>query len=189
MRTFKSTLLILGSFGLLFLGSCSGGTQTSTSPENSNNTTKTNEVASSTAPEATKEDKKDAHDGEDGQNHSSTGDHGHDSDQGHSHESKEAQEVEQGKYHLELVTDKEDNGTHLDFSLHKGSDQSISNANVIAQVQLPDGKQQQIELKYDEQNKHYTGILADSVAGQHQVKITADVNGEKVSGRFQFDQQ
>lgn len=98
------------------------------------------------------------------------------------------QVVESGAYHLELVSEPEANGTHLDFYLQTGDNhQPIADAKVTAQVQSPDGKQQTLNLTYDVSGKHYAALLPEKAAGQYQVKITSDIKGEKVDGRFAFN--
>jgi hypothetical protein len=88
---------------------------------------------------------------------------------------------------LELVPIKEDSGTHIDFYLQKGDNhEAIPNANVTAQIQLPDGSQTKLNLAYDDDGKHYAVLLPEKATGQYQVKMTADINGEKVDGRFSF---
>lgn len=211
MKTIKPSLIALTLFSLFFLGACTQSTtennisptQTSDTPKSSEvaktspetiNTPKTDEIVDNSteinetskkdeivdaSTESTKKEEKEEHNDDDG--------HSHESGENHSHGSEEAQEIQQGDYHLEFVADKEDNGTHLDVSLHKGSEDVLTNANVNAQIQFPDGKQQELELKYNEQEKHYTGILTGLISGQYQVKITANVDSEKISGRFQFN--
>ena len=95
-------------------------------------------------------------------------------------------------------TDKELNGcishlqiyrTHLDLFVQKSDNHAaVPNAKVTAQVQLPNGKQQTLALKYDADGKHYTVLFPVKTAGQYPVKMTADINGEKVNGRFTFNQ-
>jgi hypothetical protein len=154
MKSIKSSLIILGSIGLLFLGACSNSNQTAKT-ENSPATS-----TSSTSPIA-------------------TGGHG---------ESHGGQVVETGAYHLEFVPEKEKSGTHLDFYLQKGDNhEAIPNAKVTAQVQLPDGTQKSLNLKYDTEGKHYTALLPVNATGQYQVKVTSDVDGKKLDGRFNFN--
>lgn len=75
----------------------------------------------------------------------------------------------------------------MDFYLQNGENHTaIPNAKVTAQVQFPDGTQKTIPMSYDAGGKHYTALLPGKVSGQHQVKITSEVNGEKVDGRFSF---
>ena len=99
------------------------------------------------------------------------------------------QVVESGPYHLEFVPEKEATRTHLDFYLKKGNAHAIvPDAKVTAQVQLPDGTQKSLDLKYDAKDKHYTGILAAKAKGDYKVAILSEIGGEKVNGRFSFSQ-
>jgi hypothetical protein len=101
---------------------------------------------------------------------------------------KGGQVVESGKYHLELVPEKEGSSTHLDFYLFQGDKHEIvPNAKVTADLQSPDGKQKTLAFNYDAKDKHYTAIVDDKSTGQYQVKITATIGSEKVDGRFNFD--
>ena len=87
------------------------------------------------------------------------------------------------------MPEKEANGTHLDLYLQRGNNhEAIPNAKVTAQVQMPDGTQKNLNFKYDASGKHYTTLLPGKAAGQYQMKVTADVKGEKVNGRFSFKQ-
>ena len=102
---------------------------------------------------------------------------------------KGGQVVEAGAYHLELVPEKEANGTHLDLYLQRGDNhEAIPNAKVTAQVQMPDGTQKNLNFKYDASGKHYTTMVSGKTSGQYQMRVTADVNGKKVNGRFSFKQ-
>ncbi|OWY64861.1 hypothetical protein B7486_44970 [cyanobacterium TDX16] len=102
---------------------------------------------------------------------------------------KGGQVVEAGPYHLELVPEKGEKGTHLDLYLQRGDNhEAIPNAKVTAQVQSPDGTQKNLNFKYDPSGKHYTTLLPGKATGQYQMKVTADVKGEKVNGRFSFKQ-
>ncbi|GFE68990.1 hypothetical protein [Chroococcus sp. FPU101] len=104
-------------------------------------------------------------------------------------QSRGGQVVEQGAYHLELVPEKEKDGIHLDFYLQKGDNhQAIPNSKVTGQIQLPNGTQKNLTFKYDTSGKHYTAFLPEKASGQYQVRITADINGQKVNGRFSFKQ-
>jgi hypothetical protein len=101
--------------------------------------------------------------------------------------SQGGQVVESGIYHLELVTIKGANGTHLDFYLQRGdTHEAIPNAKVTAQVQSPDGKQKSLNLAYDAKGKHYAALFPGKTTGQYQVRVVADINGKKVNGRFSF---
>ncbi|MEG3940787.1 MULTISPECIES: hypothetical protein [unclassified Microcoleus] len=160
MKMLKSSLIILGSVGLLFLGACGKGDQTS----DTNTTPPPPPVASqpaSSAPAATSAAK-----GANG-----------------------GQVVNSGPYHLEFVPEKEATGTHLDLYLQKGDKKEpVPDAKVTAQVQLPNGKQQTLALKYDPEGKHYAVVFPGKEPGQYPVKMNADINGEKVDGRFTFTQ-
>ena len=102
---------------------------------------------------------------------------------------KGGQVVESGKYHLELVPEKEGGGTHLDFYLLQGdTHESVPTAKVTADIQSPDGKQKTIPLSYDASGKHYAAALGEKATGQYQVKITATIGSEKIDGRFNFNQ-
>jgi len=160
MKTLKSSLIILGSVGLLFLGACGKGDQTS----DTNTTPPPPPAASqpaSSAPAAAPAAKG----------------------------AKGGQVVNSGAYHLEFVPEKEATGTHLDLYLQKGDKKEpVPDAKVTAQVQLPNGKQQTLALKYDPEGKHYAVVFPGQEPGQYPVKVNADINGEKVDGRFTFTQ-
>lgn len=105
----------------------------------------------------------------------------------HSHGGQGGQVVETGEYHLELVTLKEGNGTHLDFYLQKGDKhEAVPNATVTAQVQLPDGTQKALPLQYDKTGQHYYAVLSDTTPGDYKVAILSDINGKKVNARYSF---
>ena len=68
----------------------------------------------------------------------------------HSAPNKGGQVVEVGKYHLELVALPEATGTHLDFYLLTGDNhQAVADAKVTAQIEVPNGEQQTLDLIYD----------------------------------------
>jgi hypothetical protein len=97
------------------------------------------------------------------------------------------QVVEVGAYHLELVTVNEESGTHIDLFVQNGNDHSpIPEAKATAQVQLPDGTKQSLDLKYDDAGKHYATLLSEKSVGEYKVVILTEINGEKVNGRFSF---
>jgi hypothetical protein len=107
--------------------------------------------------------------------------------QSNSHGGQGGQVIETDEYHLELVTIPEATGTHLDFFLQKGDNhEAISNAKVIAQVQLPDGTQQSLDMSYDTEGKHYAVLLPATATGEYKVIILSDIGGKKVNGRFTF---
>ena len=167
MRAIKSNLIVIVSVGLLFLGACGKGDQTSdtnTSPASPPAASQPASSAPAAAPAATAKTD-------------------------HPKASKGGQVVESGAYHLEFVAEKESTGTHLDFYLQKGdTHEPVPNAKVSAQVQLPNGKQQTLAFKYDPEGKHYTVVFPGKDPGQYPVKMNADINGEKVDGRFTFTQ-
>ncbi|MBD1900022.1 hypothetical protein NDI44_12905 [Trichocoleus sp. DQ-A3] len=161
MKLLKVSLIILGSVGVLFLGACTGEQQTA-QPDNTPTEAKTNLPAVSPSKTAAKPD--------------------------HSQPSKGGKVVETGKYHLEFVPEKEANGTHLDLYLQKGdTHEAVSNANVTAQVQLPNGSQKTLDMKYDVQGKHYAVLLPEQASGEYKVVILSEINGEKANGRFTFN--
>ena len=164
MNLFKSGLIVLGSVGLFFLGACGNSNQAA------------NSDASSTGAQPAESKSSDGAAKKEPSNHADA-----------SH--KGAQVVESAPYHLEFVSEKEDNGTRLDFHLLKeDNNEEISNAKVTAQIQLPDGSQKTLPMTYEAKEKHYTALLPGKAAGQYQVKITSDIGGKKVDGRFSFNQ-
>ncbi len=164
MKLSMISLIVLGSLGILGLGACSNTNQ-ATNPSNSPS------VAQSTQPSLQQSSKTD--EASEPANVPQAG----------------GQVVESGSYHLELVTEPEAEGTHLDLYLQKGDNhEAIPNAKVMAQVQLPDGTQKTLPFSYDASGKHYTALLPGKVAGQHQVKISSEIGGEKADGRFSFGQ-
>ncbi|WP_067775997.1 hypothetical protein [Nostoc sp. NIES-3756] len=162
MKSLKSSLILLGSVGLLFLGACSKNNQAANTGNSPVVSTSTNQTPVSASP-TTK------------------------ADSGHG-ASKGGQVVETGSYHLEFVPEKEANGTHMDLYLFTGDNhEAVANAKVTAHVQLPDGKQTTIPFTYAAKDKHYTALLNEKVSGQYQVKVTANIKGEQATGRFNFN--
>ncbi|MGB7275215.1 MAG: hypothetical protein WBC69_18135 [Geitlerinemataceae cyanobacterium] len=105
----------------------------------------------------------------------------------HSQASQGGQVIESGPYHLELVSAPENDGIHLDFFLQTGDNhEAIPDANVTAQVQLPNGEQKTLDMEYDVEGKHYAVFLPTQAAGEYKVAVQTDINGEKVNGRFSF---
>ncbi|KAM3108906.1 hypothetical protein [Phormidesmis sp. 146-33] len=159
MKSFKSFSIVFASFGLLFLSACSTGNQTA-NPGSS----PASPIASSPVNESKSASPKK-----------------------HSGANQGGQVVESDNYHLEFVPEKEAEGTHLDFYLQKGDNhEAVPNAKVTAQVQLPDGTQKSLAMKYDAEGKHYKALLPGTIAGEYKVAILTDIAGEKVNGRFSF---
>jgi hypothetical protein len=163
MTSFKSGLMAASVLGLFLLGACGGGTQTTTSsPEVSSATTSA--PASSEKPGAM-----------------AAGEH--------SAMSGKGMVVESGTYHLELMPEKEAGNIHLDLFLQKSDTHAaVPSAKVTAQVQLPDGSQKSLDMKYDAEAKHYTAKLAGAKAGEYKVAVLSEINGEKVNARYSFKQ-
>lgn len=163
MGALKSGGIILGSAGLFFLGAFTSNNQAVSF--SSRSVALASEIAVKTESGSEK------------------------ATQSKQNQKKGGQVVEAGAYHLELVPEKEANGTHLDLYLQRGDNhQAIPNAKVTAQVQMPNGTQKNLNFKYDTSGKHYTTMLSEKTSGQYQMKVTADVNGKKVNGRFSFKQ-
>jgi hypothetical protein len=181
MKLFKSSVIAFGTISLIFLGACGGtGESASNKTEAAKTETATTTTAENTAKtETTKTEKPE-------KDHNHEGDHSHEHKEGeHSHG---GQVVESGQYHLELVAKKESDGMHMDFFLEKGEKhEAINNAKVTADVQLPDGTQKTVDLKYKPEGKHYFALLPGTASGQYQVRVNIDVAGEKVNGRFKFN--
>ncbi|GAP99471.1 hypothetical protein [Leptolyngbya sp. NIES-2104] len=97
--------------------------------------------------------------------------------------------VESGAYHLELMPEKQADATHLDLYVQKGDNhETIPNAKVTAQVQLPDGSQQSVPMSYDADGKHYTAKLPTVAAGEYKVAVQSEIGSEKVNARYTFKQ-
>ena len=158
MKSLKSNLIILGSVGLLFLVACNKGAQASYTKSSPASSPGDSQPASSAPAPASA---------------------GVDLNS----------DMDFGGYHFEFGSEKKATGTHLDLYLQKGDKKEpVPNAKVTAQVQLPNGKQQTLALKYDAEGKHYAVVFPGKDAGSYPVKVTADINGEKVDGRFTFNQ-
>ena len=168
MKPLTSGIIVLASAGLLLLGGCGKAAKTDNSASTpSTSPAETTAPATSTKPMA-------------------SGEHGEKSAMS---PKKGGQVVESGKYHLELVPEKEDGGTHLDFYLMKSDNhESVATAKVTADVQSPDGKQKTIPLTYDASGKHYAAPMGEKAKGQYQLKVTATIGSEKIDGRFKVDQ-
>ena len=165
MKLSKSLAIAFISLGFV-LGSCASGGEPTTPSDSS--TTSSETSAESSTNSATTAQADTAHD---------TG------------ASQGGQVVEAGPYHLELVTLKESNGIHLDFYLQKGdTHEAIPDATVTGQIQLPDGTQKDVDFEFDAEGGHYVATLPETIAGEYNVAVLTDINGEKVNGRFSFSQ-
>lgn len=162
MKALKRFAISVSSLVFLFLGACSSSNQTISN------------APSSATPETAIKSPKSLSEGSG-------------STKNHPKVSKGGQVIESGPYHLEFVPTQETGGTHLDFYLQKGDTHAaISDAKVTAQVQLPDGTQKSLDLKYEPEGKHYAAMFPGSAAGEYKVAILSDINGKKVNGRFSF---
>jgi hypothetical protein len=164
MMSIKSLLIVLSSLSLIFLGACANNNQAAnseTNPTTANTTQTTVQPTNVTKTESS----------------------------GHAAKPLQGgQVVESGPYHLEFVPIKESKGFHLDFYLQKGDNhETVPNAKVVAQVQLPDGSEKTLPLPYDAAGKHYAATLSETTPGRYNVKIISEIGGEKVDGRFTFE--
>ncbi|MFN6456182.1 MAG: hypothetical protein RM022_028860 [Nostoc sp. EfeVER01] len=190
MKFLKTSLVIVSSVGLIFLGACSGGNQAT----NSESVTKTATTETSTKTEpvtktaTTETSTKTEPVAKTGEVHNENDGHGHDEKGGHSNsgEKSSSQVVNSGKYHLEFTPDVEQDSTHLDISVHGEQDQAITDAKLTAQVQLPDGTNKTLQVPYNSEEKQYTANLPATATGEYKVVIQTDVKGEKFNGRFTF---
>lgn len=184
MKFVKLMILTLGSLSLIGLGACSSGSEANKSNETANQpvATATTAPVAATAPvesKAQEPHKEDGHSHKEGEGHG-------DKNDGHG---MGGQVLEMGDYHLELLTHKADNGVSLDFMVGKGEAHTpVTDAKVTAQVQMPDGSQQSLDMKYDAAEKVYKAILPGAAAGEYQVAVLSDVGGKKMNGRFSFKQ-
>ncbi|MEH2368470.1 hypothetical protein [Nostoc sp.] len=174
MKFLKTSLVIVSSVGLIFLGACNSGNQAANSESASK--TATTQTNTKTEPVAKTGE---AHNENDGHAHNEKG------DQSNNGEHK-GQVIESGKYHLEFKQNIEKDSTHLDVSVHGEQDKAITDAKLTAQVQLPDGSNKTLQLPYNIEEKQYTAKLPATAAGEYKVVIQTDVKGEKFNGRFTF---
>lgn len=162
----KARTIAIAALGWVFLTACNSGNQTTTASNPTDNPPAGSKPALSPSPAASP-----------GKTSTNTKSHG----------GQGGQVIESGPYHLELLTVNEANGTHIDFFLQKGdAHEPIPNAKVTAQVQLPDGTQKSLNLKYDASGKHYYSVLPGTVAGEYKVAILSDIQGDKVNARYSF---
>ncbi|KAI9130099.1 hypothetical protein [Acaryochloris sp. CCMEE 5410] len=132
------------------------------------------------------------HSANDGHDHSK-GEETHSADDGHEHSehelhSKGGQVVESDPYHIELVTKPKDDGTQLNlYLLHEAEERVITDAQVTANVQQPDGEQQTVKLVYEPAEEGYTGLLTAQATGQYDLVVQTDIGGEKINSRFSIE--
>jgi len=166
MQLIKLKTLFITSLGIILLNACSSGTTTTTASPTATPSPES-PPAASPSPAA--------------QSNKTT------AAKPHSHGGQGGQIIESGPYHLELLTVQEANGTHIDFFLQKGeAHDPIPNAKVTAQVQLPDGSQKSLPMKYDAEGKHYYTVLSGTTPGEYKVAVLSDIQGEKVNARYTF---
>ena len=164
MKMIKSTVMVLGTVGMMFLSACTGSNNTP-SPNSNIPPNSPPQTTAKNSPSTTK-------------NAANTSEN---------HGSKGGQVIETGIYNLEIIAQPEGEGTHIDFYLEKSdTHEPIPNAKVKAQIELPDGTQKNLELTYDRGGKHYAAFLPEKAAGEYKLAILSDINGEKVNGRFSF---
>lgn len=156
-------LSVMTFLGLaLSLGACGGQPESTTSAANSPESTP---EATTPSPESTVSAS---------QPQSDHGGHG-------------GQVIETGQYHLELLVAKEPAGLHIDFFLQEGEAHApVPRAQVVGQLQLPDGSQKTLDFQYSDADKHYTAYLTEAPAGEYRLVVLTDIRGEKVNGRFTF---
>ncbi|AFY92969.1 hypothetical protein [Chamaesiphon minutus] len=173
MKFFNISLIALGSVSVLFLGACSSGDKATTTETTT--TSSTPATAATTEPQVVKE----------GEKHDESSNHKHSGDKdGHS-----GQVVQLGKYHIELKPDLDKDSIHLDTKLHGEQDKEITDAKLLAQVQLPDGSNKTLPVLYNAEEKQYTAKLpASATKGDYKVVLQVDVKGEKFNSRFSFKQ-
>ena len=159
MKSLKSNLIILGSVGLLFLVACNKGAQASDTNSSPASSPVASQPASSALPPGSA-------------NVTPRG------------------FVTYGGYRFECLTEKKATGTHLYVYLQKeNKKEPVPNAKVTAQVQLPNGKQQTLPLKYDAKSKYYAVVFPSKQPGKYPVKITTDINGVNlINYNFVFNQ-
>lgn len=158
---------------------CSNSTPTAeTKPEAKTEVTKTEATKTEASKTGSSPAKKDdhAHKGD-----HKEGDHKEGGKDNHAH----GEVVEVDGYHLELSAHKEAKATHMDLLLQKGEKhESVTDAKVTAQIQLPDGSSKNLDLVYQPGEKVYGAEIADLPAGNYKVAVLSEIAGKKVNARF-----
>jgi hypothetical protein len=176
MKSFQTSLIAALSTSVFLLGACSGNNQGNNQAANSENTSNNSTTQTAATTEATvKEEKK--HDDSDGHKHTKDGKHAEESG---------GQIVDLGKYHVEFKPEIQKDATHLDMAVHGEKDEEITDAKLIAQVQLPDGSNKTVNIPYNAGEKQYTTVLKEAAAGEYKIVLQTDIKGQKLNGRFGF---
>ncbi len=175
--------------GLLFLGACGGSNSATPSANTADKPAETAANTTTPAPTAETHKEGDGHEHKDADGNKKEGDgHDHKEGGGNPHTAG-GQVIEAGDYHMEFAGHKADGGVDLDFLLQKGdSHETIPSAKVTAQVQLPDGSEKSLDMKFNAAEGVYTATIPNPVAGEYKVAILSDIDGKKVNGRFSFKQ-
>jgi hypothetical protein len=164
MKLNRSTVTIIAAISLLVLAGCSSSekqTAKTTEPSPTAETTEPKSTAVASGQPAAAEV-------------TTTSNHG-------------GQALEVNGYHLELVPVSDPGGIHIDLFLQDAeSSKAISDAKVSAQIELPDGSRQSLEMTYDAAGEHYLVLVPSNEVGEYKVAVLSDIAGEKVNGRFTF---
>lgn len=184
MQSIKFLGVAIAGLGLLFLGAC-GGSNSATPSANTTDKDKPAEIATNNTTAApTTETHKEG----DGNDHKDGGGHDHKEGGGNPH-TVGGQVLETGDYHMEFASHKAGSGVDLDFLLQKGdSHETIPSAKVTAQVQLPDGSEKSLDMKFNAVEGVYTATIPNLVPGEYKIAILSEIDGKKVNGRFSFKQ-
>ncbi|MEX0270443.1 hypothetical protein AB3R30_14960 [Leptolyngbyaceae cyanobacterium UHCC 1019] len=182
MQSIKFLGVAIASLGLLFLGACGGSNSATPSANTTDKPTESAANSTSAAPTTETHKEGDGHDHKDGDGHD------HKEGGGNPHTAG-GQVIETGDYHMEFAGHKAGSGVDLDFLLQKGdSHETIPSAKVTAQVQLPNGSEQSLAMKFNKAEGVYTATIPNPVPGEYRVAILSDIDGKKVNGRFSFKQ-
>lgn len=181
MKLIRLSIVTLSSLTLLALGACSGGSEASKS-------TAPNTKPAETTTAVAVPDSKAQGNSKEGEPHPHTGgeDHSHGNSGGHG---IGGQVVETDAYHLEFLSNKAGEGVGLDFMIGDSKSHApVTTAKVTAQIQMPDGTQQSLDMKYDAGSKLYKATLPKALAGDYNVAILSEIEGKKMNSRFSFKQ-
>ncbi len=113
--------------------------------------------------------------------HKAGGEHKDGKKEGHG----DSQTVEIEGYHIELDSHKKDKVTHLDIAVQKGEKhEPVVNAQVKAQLNMPDGSSKTIELPYNAPEKTYGADISDLPSGDYKLVAQLEIEGKKSNARF-----